>query len=138
MEYMEFVKRVKSGARLESLHDAEVAVKASLATLGERLEEADVRSLGAQVPSELKAFLGNRHRFTRFNLEEYYNRVAARADVGYPEAVERSRTVMAVMREAVTEGLVDKILSQLPPDFRELFGQEPSGPFSPSQPKGQR
>ncbi|MFP4164458.1 MAG: DUF2267 domain-containing protein [Chitinispirillaceae bacterium] len=133
MEYMEFVKRVRAKARIETLHDAEVAVKATLATLGERLDEKDVRSLGAQIPSELKAFLSGRHRFSRFSLEEYYNRVSARADMGYPEAVERSRAVMSVMREAITEGLVEKILDQLPPDFRELFGEEPQGPLSPSQ-----
>ncbi len=135
MVYVDFLKRVRLEARIETLHDTERAVEASLATLGERLEDADVKSLGAQLPSELKGFLSERHHFTHFNLEEYYNRVAARADVGYPEAVTRSRAVMKVVGEAVTNGLVDKILEQLPGEYRELFGQEPQNPLSPSQPR---
>ncbi|MDG5815616.1 DUF2267 domain-containing protein [Chitinispirillales bacterium ANBcel5] len=136
MEYVEFVDKVRKGAKLHSLHDAEVAVEASLATLGERLNTTDTTALGAQVPSELKHFLSERSRVDSFDLEEYYNRVSARADVGYPDAVQRSRKVMTVLKEAVTEGQINKVLEHLPAEFKELFGKEPQDPLSPTQQQG--
>ncbi|HON12123.1 MAG TPA: DUF2267 domain-containing protein [Chitinispirillaceae bacterium] len=132
MHYDEFLQEVKKRAELADESAAAAIVDASLSTLGERLESADRESLGAQLPKELKAVLYERQSGDLFNLEEYYNRVGARAGTGYRDAVRYSRVVMSVLSIAVTSGLLSQILSSLPGEFAELFGQKPLTPLSPS------
>jgi len=81
----------------------------------------------------LKQLLLSRGRTDRFSLEEFYNRVKARGDVGCPQAVDESRAVFAVLQEAVTRGEIEDILSELPAEYRELFGGQPRSPLSPTE-----
>ena len=130
MHYKEILQEVKM--RTGSADCTEAVLEASIETLGERLREADRDQLGAQLPKELKAVLGRRPKEEFFSLEEFYNRVSARAHIGYPDAVRWSRVVMGVMGEVVTVGLMQKILENLPAQYGELFGQEPTTPLSPT------
>lgn len=65
-------------------------------------------------------------------MEEFYNRVGARSGVRYSPAVKRTRAVMPILEEAVSPGMLQEILSRLPDEFAELFGEEPERPASPS------
>jgi uncharacterized protein (DUF2267 family) len=133
MHYVDFVEKVRRAANIETTHDSQLAVEATLATFGERLTRTEKVELGAQLPKELKAFLIEMGDVERFSLEEFYNRVAARADLGRPDAVKRSRAVMMVLQEAVTEGLLKPIRQRLPAEYNELFGSEPLSPLSPTR-----
>lgn len=62
-----------------------------------------------------------------FSLEEFHNKVAARSDVRYRQAVKRVKAVMSVLREAVSEGELAHVLSVLPESYTELFGEPPPG-----------
>ncbi|NLG19492.1 MAG: DUF2267 domain-containing protein [Fibrobacter sp.] len=132
MQYKEFVQEVQKRAQLPDLSVSATMIDASVATLGERLDAADREGLGAQLPRKIKEILAERHSGDLFSLEEYYNRVSARAGVGYPEAVRWSKVVMSVLGSAITSGLLTKILSSLPPEFGELFGTRPITPLSAS------
>ena len=132
MKYNEFIAEVQKRAAIVSFHDAEVITEASLATLGERLTQGQRGVLGAQLPKELKGYLGEKPHEDLFRLEEYYNRVSARADMGYPDAVRRSRIVMGVIKDAITEAQLRVLLDILPAEYGELFGQEPTSPLSPT------
>ena len=68
----------------------------------------------------------------RFNLEEFYNRVAARSEVGYPAAIKHSQAVIQVLREAVSRGELRDVLRELPDEYDELLSGQPRGPASPS------
>ena len=68
-----------------------------------------------------------------YDLEEFYNRVSARANLGYPDAVRYSRSVMAVLCRAVSEGKINDVFDKLPDQFKELFGREPDGALSPTR-----
>jgi uncharacterized protein (DUF2267 family) len=82
------------------------ATEATLETLGERLylHRTEGRHLASQLPKELEEYLLKRQGSGHYLLEEFYNRVSARMDTGYPHAVNRARAVMAVLREAVASG----------------------------------
>lgn len=131
MQYQEFLMNVKQNADLNDQKEAERIIEVSLATLGERLHPVYVDKLQSQIPKQLKAFLTER-KFSHFTLEEYYKRVAERADIGYSDAVRLSRTVMNELKKNITIGLLEEILRDLPHEFVELFGQEPTTPLSPS------
>lgn len=132
MQYTEFMQQVKSQANIESDTPAEQAVEATLETLGERLSRTEQENLAAQLVDELKEMLLKRTDVHSYDLEEFYNRVSARADIGYPDAVERSQAVVNVLTSAISQGEIDDILTEIDEDFGELFGIESPGPKSPS------
>lgn len=135
MHYQEFIDRVERHAGLSDRQQAVRAIAATLETLGERLSPSEREDLAAQLPQELKAQLDTRPSAAPFSLEEFYNRVRARAAVGYPEAVHLTQTVMAVLQEAVSRGEMADMMSQLRGRYGELFGAPPQGPASPSRPE---
>lgn len=57
-----------------------------------------------------------------FALEEFYNRVTARAGAGYPAAVEQAKAVMATLREAIPAGEWQDLRQELPDEYEELLG----------------
>ncbi|MBD3275000.1 MAG: DUF2267 domain-containing protein [Candidatus Marinimicrobia bacterium] len=132
MQYTEFIQQVKSQANIESDEQAEQAIEATLETLGERLSRTEQENLAAQVVNELKEMVLKRTDVHSYNLEEFYNRVTARADIGYPDAVKRSQAVVNVLTDAISQGEIEDILSEIDKDFGELFGIESPGPASPS------
>jgi len=132
MEYHELIDRVMKETNLQSREETAKIVEATLETLGERLSKTERENLAAQLPNELKGNLLKRHATDRFLLEEFYNRVSARADLGYPEAVKQCQAVMAILREAISPGEWRDVLSELPGEFKELFGEKPPSSLSPS------
>ena len=132
MQYSEFIQQVKSQIGVESDDQAKQVVEATLETLGERLSLTEQENLAAQLVNELKDMLLKRTDVHSYDLEEFYNRVSARADIGYPDAVKRSQAVVEVLTNAITQGEIEDILSEVDEDFGELFGIESPGPASPS------
>lgn len=137
MQIEKFLDRVESLAEFESRKQVEESVAVSLAALGERLYRTNRRKLAAQLPDELKVFLEReveveavRQDVPPFSLEEYYKRVAARADMSPAEAMEKSRKVMVVLTQAVTPEILSDILEELPEEYKELFGKRPDEPSS--------
>lgn len=139
MELEQFLSQVEDLADFGSRSEVEQAVKVSLGTLGERLYRTRREKLASQLPDPLKDYLESevdgeavRQDTPRYSLEEYYKRVAARADLSLEDAVARSRRVMVVLTQAVSPELLDEILDGLPDEYRELFGQNPQDPASPT------
>jgi len=139
MQKAEFLERVRERRETASPEQVEEVVKAALAALGERLYRTERDALKAQLPKEMEGYLEREsireaepQDVPRFNLEEYYQRVDARVEVGFPAVVAWSRDVLAVLEEAVSDSVMDKVLAALPDSYRELFGREPGGPASPT------
>lgn len=139
MRYPEFIERVMANVDFESRDQAELVIKESLAALGERIYRTEQDKLAAQLAKELREYLSSRAEpetmrgdTPRYSLEEYYNRVSARTDVGFPEVIEQSRAVMRVLQEAVSSPVLEEILQDLPEEYRELFSEEPHSPASPT------
>lgn len=140
MDYDEFVKRVEETAELDAPEKAQDAIRATLGTLGELLSRPERADLAAELHKPIKECLDawlehstkGINRPHRFPLEEFYNRVSARAGIGYPAAVKRSLAVMGVLRQAVSQGQLDEAFRELPEEYGELLSGRPKGPLSPS------
>lgn len=133
MQYDEFLIRVQETAKLDSKDDAEELTRVILGTLGERIYRSRRDSLSAQLPAELKEMLGartepetTRKDVDRFSVEEFHNRVVARADIAYDRAVDVARSVMSVMREAVTAGEWVDLQAELPGEYDQILQNMPS------------
>ena len=128
MQFEEFIRRVQEQTGLPG-EQATTVTRAVLETLGERVDRKVWNGVVAQLPRELKEYVLARADVTdRYQLEEFYNRVGARADLKYTDAVERTRQVMSVLREAISEGEWNNIVDSLPGrEYRQLFGEAPSG-----------
>ncbi len=140
MEYHEFVKRVQDQAETAAPDEAAAVIKAVLGTLGEMLSPTERRHLAAQLPKSMKGYVTEwmerppkeKGRPHRFGLEEFYHRVAARSDVGYPTAIKRSQAVMRVLRETVAPGELEDIFRELPREYEKLLTGTPRSSVSPS------
>lgn len=132
MQADEFVRRVQVQAKIATGDAALKVIEAALETLGERIRRDERRDLAAQLPDQLKAYLNKRQETTRFDLEEFYNRVAGRSELGLPAAILQSQAVIDVLQQAVSPGQLQDIRRQLPAEYEELFTGEPYGPNSPA------
>ena len=122
MQFDDFITRVQEQARLDTREESIRITRAVLETLGERLDRKVRNGLEAQLPNELKDFLLARVEHSdQYDLQEFYNRVGARADLTAREATERTKQVVAVLREAVPGGEMEDILEDLSPEYGELF-----------------
>ena len=123
MKHDEFIGQVQHRARLGSRGDAERATRATLETLGERLAGGEPKDLASQLPPELGRHVleGLAGLGEPFSLDEFFRRVSVREGVDLPKAAFHARMVISVLREAISPGEIDDILSQLPPEYDRLF-----------------
>jgi|SRR5688572_11108589 uncharacterized protein (DUF2267 family) len=122
MQFDDFVTRVQEQTRLDTRDKAIQITRAVLETLGERLDRKVRNGVEAQLPNELKEFLLARAEHgEQYDLPEFYNRVGARADLTHGNAMERTRQVISVLREAIPDGEIEDILEDLPPEYGGLF-----------------
>lgn len=122
MQFDEFITRVQEHARLDTRDEAITLTRAVLETLGERLDRKVRNGLEAQLPNELKEFLMARtENSDQYTLEEFYNRIGARADLKYRDAAEQTRQMLAILRQAVPDGEIEDVREDLPTEYGELF-----------------
>ena len=127
MHYEEFIHRVQEHLTLESRKEAVEVTEATLETLSERLSRRGRQHLAAQLPIELKEFILKQQTKSFFSLDEFCNLVTKRTGMRYHKAVKAVEVVIGVLREAITEGELNDVLSELPNEYRELFHSAPAG-----------
>lgn len=121
MDYNEFVGQVHNRARLASRGEAVQAINATLETLSERLTKEQADHLAAQLPQEIGNYLRQTKNNERFDLQQFFERIAEREPADLPEAVHHARAVISVLDEAVTPGEMKDVRSQLPEEYNKLF-----------------
>jgi uncharacterized protein (DUF2267 family) len=128
MDYDEFITLVQEKAGLAERGTAERAAQVTLATLGERIYRTEREHLAAQLPKELQVHLftyasgeTTRRDTDRYHLEEFYNRLTARAGIGYPHAIRQAQAVFAALQAAVTPPVLEQIFAQLPNEYKNLL-----------------
>ncbi len=132
MQYEEFIDRVLEKSRLDSRERATDITRATLETLGERLDRTVRRGVASQLPAELKELLLSRTDGEEYPLQEFYTRVGARAGTKYYDAAERATAVLSVLRESVSSGQLQEMIDSLPDQYSRLFDGNVSGPGFPS------
>lgn len=135
MRFHELVRRVQEEGDVDSKDEAVQAIQATLSGLGECLYRTERRHLASQLPKQAKEFLDEQvdSQVTRegaacLTLEEFYDRVGARADVSQSEAMDRAKAVVAVLRQALPDGEWRHIVKEMPKAFRELLVDASAGP----------
>lgn len=125
MQFHEFLGQVQNRAHLSSLADAEIAVRATLTTLAERLAGGEPKDLASQLPEPLGQYLvwEGADEPQRLSLNEFFQRVSERTNADLPKALHQARVVMQVLSEAITPGELDDIRAQLPEEFQTLFAK---------------
>jgi uncharacterized protein (DUF2267 family) len=139
MTHDEFLGHVQNRARLASTGEAETAVRATLETLAERLEAGLADNLAAQLPQELGRFLRGdvAENFRRTTVQEFFQRVCDRegAAVDPAAAAYHTRVVLEVLQEAVSPGIIQKVLATLPEEFRPIFEVGSQGNLDLNRPR---
>ena len=120
MKYDEFIARVAQNVEV-SREEADKLTWATLATLAERITGGEARDLAAQLPLPLQnALLAASEEAEGFSFEEFVRRTAERAGTNAGIAEMAVDAVLATLRDAVSPGEFDDVLSQLPQDFKRL------------------
>ncbi|MHA0287621.1 DUF2267 domain-containing protein [Mycobacterium sp. C3-094] len=120
MQYDDFITRVAMAADLPQEQAASLT-RATLATLADRISGGEAQDLAAQLPAPLQsALVSTQENAQAFSFEEFVERVAKSADIDRDVAERGVDAVFVTLREAVTPGEFDDVLSQLPSDFQRL------------------
>lgn len=130
MQYEEFIGKVQNMAGLPSEDEAVKVTRVTLETLATRLAGNEPKNLADQLPDEIGRFLTARQgtgKGERFSLNEFYDRVAQHTGADAPAARHYARSVMAVLRTAVSKGELDDLQSQLPDEFQTLLNPPETG-----------
>lgn len=129
MKHDEFIGQVQHRAKLAFRGEAEVATRATLETLAERLLGNEPAHAAAQLPRGIADYL--KHAWSgmgaSFSLDEFFRRVSQREEVDLLEAVYHSRLVIEVLQEAISQGEVEDIRAQLPEEYLSLFEARSEG-----------
>lgn len=123
MNHDEFVGQVQHRAHLPSRGDAELIIRATFETLGERLQSESAAHVAAQLPPELGRHLTNR-TFEHLSPHDFGARVAEREHADVDKAVFHARCVFDTMRDAISPGAVRKVERQLPAELLRLLRPE--------------
>ncbi|MFF9165681.1 MULTISPECIES: DUF2267 domain-containing protein [unclassified Streptomyces] len=126
MDEQEFVRTVaeRTGLGREEAGDL---TWATLETLAHRLSPGEARDLVTELPEGLAEAVrrGTTDRIERFGHKDSVQRVAERTMLREEEADRGVRTVLAVLRQAISEKEFNDLMSQLGTDFSQAM--KPAG-----------
>ncbi|MFE5189937.1 DUF2267 domain-containing protein [Streptomyces sp. NPDC056628] len=120
MDEKEFLRTVAERTGL-SRQEAADLTRATLETLAHRLSAGEARDLITELPEGLAESVrrGATGRIERFGHQDSVRRVAERTMLKEEEADRGVRTVLAVLREAISEKEFNDLMSQLGTDFSQ-------------------
>lgn len=121
MQHDEFVGAVQHRADLASRGEAIRVTRATLETLGERLQPGEASDLAGALPMEIDYFLHNARSGEIFGFDEFVERVSQRAQADQADALFYAKVVIDVVETAVPDTELDDVTAQLPDAYDELF-----------------
>src|SRR5215217_7256586 len=108
----EFLNRVCTTTGFDR-ERAEHLVRATLVTLGTRIDPGEADDLAAQLPDSLGACLQHESQPSRFSPDEFERRVARIVPLSNEQAGPAVRAVFTALSEAISEGELRQVLGQL-------------------------
>lgn len=121
MDYSEFIGQVQHRLELGKQGKTVRAIRATLTTLGERLQEGEATDLAGPLPMEIDWYLENADSGQRFDYDEFVARVADRAYVERDEANFYAQAIVSLLAEVVPGGEFQQVRQQLPEEYDPLF-----------------
>lgn len=118
MQYDEVIEQVARQADLPN-DRAEALTRATLRVLAVRITGGEAQDLSAQLPADLDAELAEAEEAANaLSFAEFQQRVQDQLDVDGDGSGDGVRAVFSVLRQAVTAGQFDDVVSHLPREFR--------------------
>jgi uncharacterized protein (DUF2267 family) len=121
VKFDELAETVRRRAELDDPAEAERTVVAVVQALADRLTGKEARDLLAQLPYRLKTSVVVSPSPQPLSAEDFVNVVARDLEVEPDEARRRIRAVFATLREAVSWGEFEDVLSELDPEYADLL-----------------
>jgi uncharacterized protein (DUF2267 family) len=125
MDFDQFTGQVQHRLELPSTGRSLRAIRATLTTLGERLQEGEATDLAGALPMEIDRYLVEVDSGQRFDFDEFVTRVLEREELTDPDdrgdAVYHAKAIMQVVAETIPPGELAQVRGQLPDDFDPLF-----------------
>lgn len=124
MKLEEFLAQVRDRGEYAGQEEAERVSTAVLHVLATRITPEEADDLAAQLPAPLDDVLHRERRApASLGLEEFLRRVAQHTGARPRTAEWDASAVLSTVADAVSGGQVDRLLSQLPTGYAELFGR---------------
>jgi uncharacterized protein (DUF2267 family) len=121
MKYDEFIGKVQNRCRVGTPGEAVKATRATLEVLAERMFSEEKNHLASQLPEEIAYYLDQAEASEKFDLNAFFQKVSEKEGEDLPVAVHHARSVMSVVKDAVTPGQWQNLLEELPQDYAPLF-----------------
>jgi uncharacterized protein (DUF2267 family) len=120
VKYEDFISAVADRTALPR-NEAEELTRATLRVLAERISGGEAEDLKAQMPRQLQVdLIPPQENAEPFDADEFARRVSRRTGMNEADTGAGVLAVLATIRDAVTPGEFDDILSQLGREFAEL------------------
>ncbi|HTX32395.1 MAG TPA: DUF2267 domain-containing protein [Solirubrobacteraceae bacterium] len=104
------------------------ATRATLQTLGERIDRGQARRLAAELPPEIAPWIATPTPAEGFDVDEFVDRVAAREGVDPITASRHVAAVFTALAQAISDREYAGLVAELPRRFAALL---PRGPHVP-------
>lgn len=123
MEYNDFIKNVQSLAQSNSREDTEIAIRATLETLKERISGDEAANLSQQLPAEFGDCLRGREGKPEqsFNLQDFIARTSQKENLEPTTTAMHVRAVFAVLQNAIKPEEFAKLHRHFSHDYEEMF-----------------
>lgn len=125
MNFDEFTGAVSHRLELPGTGEAVRATRATLLTLGERIQAGNAEDLAASLPMEVDWYLTGavREHGQRFDWSEFVSRVAEREKADPEDAAYHARVLVDIVADAVPESDFRQLRDLLPADegWENLF-----------------
>jgi len=128
VEYHEFITHVQSLSQSDSREEAELATRATLATIKERIADSEIQDIAAQLPEELSCYLQTQPQVSEqsFNLQEFITRVSQKEHLEPTTTAIHVRAVFAVLQNAINPEKFSRFQAHFTHDYEELFAAPPT------------
>ncbi len=120
MNYPELLASVQERAGLDR-DGAEAATLATVRALSERITAQETQDLLSELPQQVKERIPVTSRVEDLSIDEFFERVGRFEEVSVEQARHHARTVLGVLREAVSAGELRDVFSELPSEYGELL-----------------
>ena len=134
MDFDEFTGQVHHRLELPGTAETLRAIRATLTTLGQRLQAGEAADLAGSLPMEIGWYLtGAVHEHgERFDWREFVRRVAEIEGVDPPEAAYHAQVIVDLVSQAVPASALREVRDQLPEaedddDWGQLFAVVDAG-----------
>lgn len=127
MDFDEFTGQVQNRLALSSSGETLRAIRATLTTLGERLQAGEATDLAGTLPMEIDRYLIEADSGQRFGWDEFIDRIWEREEMTDPDdkadAAYHARVIIDILNDVVPPGEMQQVRDSLPADedWDELF-----------------